>query len=439
MARVVVGRTDRAKLNRLLAAAGFVGALAVTTASCGGGGSASALQVERETLGDTLVVRTVAGSVWGGPAVLEPELRIGAFEGEDHEMFGRVQALAVSGEGAIYVMDGQVPALRKYSADGAYLGTFGRSGGGPGEYQQPDGGLGVLPDGRVVVRDPGNARLQVYSPDGDAVTTWRIRGGFNTSNPLVVDTAGRVHTQVLLDPEVPVTEWRSGMVAYDPVTGEPGDTLPAPVWDFEAPRLVAQRSDAGGTNTSVNSVPFSPSPTWAFSPLGHMVGGLSTRYAIDQYLADGTVFRIERTYEPVAVQAGEKADREARTRWGMRQTQPDWRWNGPAIPDLKPPFQRIFTGRDGRLWVLLHQPGEPIPPDQIDEPRTPDARPPARWREPIAFDVFEADGTYLGLIRAPAGFTTSPSPVFDGDRVWAVVRDELEVPYVVRFRVVRTS
>jgi hypothetical protein len=439
MERVVVGRTHRATLNRLLGAAAFAGALAVSTASCRAGTSASALEVERETIGDTLVVRTVAGSVWGGPSTLEPELRIGALEGEDHEMFGRVQALAVSGDGDIYVMDGQIPALRKYSADGEYLGTFGRSGGGPGEYQQPDGGLAVLPDGRVVVRDPGNARLQVYSPDGDAVATWRIRGGFNTSNPLVVDTAGRVHTMVLLDPEVPVTEWRSGVVAYDPFTGEAGDTLPAPVWDFEAPRLVAQRSDTGGTSTSVNSVPFSPSPTWAFSPLGHMVGGLSTRYAIDQYLPDGTVLRVERAYDPVPVHGGEKANREEQTRWGMRRTQPDWRWNGPPIPSLKPPFRRVLVGEDGRIWVLLHQPAEPIPEDEIDEPRGADPRPVDRWREPIAFDVYEPDGTYLGLVRAPRGLSISPVPIFRGDRVWAMVQDELEVPYVVRFRVVRTS
>ena len=43
----------------------------------------------------------------------------------------------------------------------------------------------------------------------------------------------------------------------------------------------------------------------------------------------------------------------------------------------------------------------------------------------------------LGLVRAPDGFTTSPSPVFRGDQVWAVVRDELDVQYIVRFRITR--
>lgn len=437
MRRVGVARSGCRKPSRFGGAAALGGTLAMVMAiaACGEGRAHAALQVERDTIGDTVVVRTVAGSAWGAPGTLEPEIRIGAFEGEDHEMLGRVQSLAVAPDGSIYIMDGQVPALRKYGADGRYVATFGRAGGGPGEYQQPDGGLVVLPDGRVVLRDPGNARLQVYSPSGDAVATWPIRGGFNTSNPMVADTAGRVHTQVLLDPVAAVTEWRMGMVVYDPATGEPGDTLAAPAWEYEAPRLVAQRTGEGGTSTSVNSVPFSPGPSWAFSPLGRMVGGLSTRYAIDQYLPDGTVLRIERTHEPVAIQGPEKANREEQARWNMRQTQPDWRWNGPAIPDFKPPFQRVHAGRDGRIWVHLHRPGEPVPADEIDEPRDSDARPPTRWREPVAFDVFEPDGTYLGLVRAPAGFAIWPTPIYDGDRVWAVVRDDLDVPYVVRFRI----
>jgi hypothetical protein len=35
-----------------------------------------------DTIGDTIVVRTVSGSVWGGPAELAEELRIGVFEGK---------------------------------------------------------------------------------------------------------------------------------------------------------------------------------------------------------------------------------------------------------------------------------------------------------------------------------------------------------------------
>ncbi len=214
--------------------------------------------------------------------------------------------------------------------------------------------------------------------------------------------------------------------------------MASPVWDYEEPEIIAQRTSEDGTSTSVNNVPFSPAEHWAFSPLGYMVGGLSTRYAIDQYRRDGTVLRMEREYEPVPVTSGERSNREERARWNMRQTQPDWTWNGPAIPDHKPPFRDINVGRDGRIWVMVSTPGEQIPDDEIIEPsdQGPNPRPATRWREPTAYDVFEPDGTYLGRVMAPTGISPWPEPVFDGDRVWAVVRDELDVQYVTRFRVV---
>jgi hypothetical protein len=406
-----------------------------------GGESVPRLQVEHDTVGDTMIVRTVAGSQWGTVATLVPEIRIGVFEGEDHYMFGQVRSLAVAPDGSIYAMDSQVPALRKYAADGTYLNTLGREGAGPGEYRGPDGGLAVLPDGRVVLRDPRNARLQVYSASGEPLATWPIRGNFNTSNPMVVDTAGRVYTQILLDPEASVMDWRMGLLAMSPATGEPVDTVAAPTWDYEGPKIVAQHDTGDGTNTSVNTVPFSPSEHWAFSPLGYMVGGISNRYAIDLYHSDGTVLRIERAHDPVSVQAAERANREEITRWNMRQTQPDWTWNGPAIPDEKPPFRGLYIGKDGRIWVLLHQPGEQIPEGEIIDGggEGPNPRPPTRWRERPAFDVFEPDGTYLGHVQAPVSLALYPTPTFDGDYVWAVVRDELDVQYVTRFRVDRGS
>lgn len=407
-------------------------------AACGGDGSPGELRVERDSVGDTVVVRTLAGSEWGAPGRLEPEVTIGEFDGEDHYMFGQVSAIAVGPDGAMYAMDTQVPALRKYDAQGNYVATFGREGSGPGEYKGPDGGLVVLSDGRVVLRDPANARLQVYAPTGEALGTVPIRGNFNTSNPMVADTAGRIHTQILLDPEANVSEWKAGLVAYDLDLGQAVDTIPAPEWEFEAPRLMAQHTGERGTSTSINGVPFSPQSDWAFSPFGHMVGGIATRYAIDQYHRDGRVTRIERVVEPVPVQGDERANREEQATWSLRRTQPDWSWNGPPIPDHKPPFRDIQVGRDGRIWVLLHAAGERIPEEELDPPSQarPDARPVDRWREPVVFDVFEPDGTYLGLVHGPRGFSTYPTPVFDGDRVWAIVRDDLDVQYLTRFRVV---
>ena len=92
-------------------------------------------------------MRTIQGSVWGETATLAEEMRLGMFEGPDEYMLGNVRSMAVTDADEIYLFDSQVPALRKYDADGTHIATFGREGGGPGEYKNPDGGLGVLPDG----------------------------------------------------------------------------------------------------------------------------------------------------------------------------------------------------------------------------------------------------------------------------------------------------
>ncbi len=145
--------------------------------------AASEWRAQVDTVGDTITVRTLAGSEWGA-AELVPELRIGALEGADHEILGQIIGLTIDAVDNIYIYDHQVPALRKYAPDGRYLATFGREGGGPGEYANSDGGLAALADGRIVLRDPGNARFTVYAADGEYLAGWRTRGRTYTSLPI---------------------------------------------------------------------------------------------------------------------------------------------------------------------------------------------------------------------------------------------------------------
>ncbi|MFQ5688689.1 MAG: hypothetical protein ACE5HQ_00265 [Gemmatimonadota bacterium] len=284
------GRPAGRRAARLLA-------IGVLTLGVGGGGSGCGGEVRRsgagwvavrDTLGDTVVVRTVHGSVWGTDAQLVEEVRVGRLDGPDEYTFGDIIALAVDSVGAIYVSDRQTPALRKYGPDGAYLATFGRRGGGPGEYERPDGGLAVLPDGRVLLRDPANGRIDVYGPDGEYVTEWRIQGGMYTR---------------------------------------------------------------------------------------------------------------------------------------------------------RPPFKNLWVDLDGRVWVQLSTKGERVPAAEREsgDGAGPGTRSEfqARWREPVAFDVFEPDGRLLGTVQAGFRVRAYPQPVARGDHLWAVEVDELGVPSVVRYRIVR--
>jgi len=393
---------------------------------------ASAWRADTSMVGDTVVVETLSGSVWGDTADLVPEVSIGMLDGPPEYTLGQIYALAMGPDGTIYAMDRHVPALRVYDPDGTYRTTFGRSGGGPGEYERPDGGLNVLSDGRVLLRDPSNARIQVYGPDGTPRGEWRIRGRFNTSNRMIVDTLDRAYTMILLDASADVADWRSGLVQILP-DGTPGDTLVNPDTGFEGARIEARHeTEDGGVNASINSVPFSPSEFSVLSPHGYFIHGISNDYAFTLLVPDRPI-RVRKSYTPVPVTAGERREEEAQATRNMRYTDPNWRWDGPPIPETKPPFVNVYPGEDGTVWVRVSQPG--VQHDDPDYDPTDAQSVREEWGEPVVFDVFDEDGSYLGAVRAPDDFSPYPPPLFWRDRVLATTRDELDVQRIVLFRV----
>jgi hypothetical protein len=407
----------------------------LTLVGCSAGdavGGGEVWQATRDTIGDTIVVRTISGSAWGDTASLVPELSIGMLDGPEEYMFGSVVSLALGGDGTIYAMDRQVPALRVYNSDGTYRATFGRPGEGPGEYERPDGGLNILSDGRVLLRDPANARIQVYSPEGEPLDEWRIRGGFNTSNRMIVDRQDNAYTIILLDVEADVRDWRSGLVQILP-DGTPGDTIEAPDTGFEESRIEARfTDDEGGTSASITGVPFTPGEFAVLSPQGYFIHSISTDYALT-LLKPGEPLRIEKSWKPVEVTRGEREEEEAFATRDMRQTEPGWTWDGDPIPATKPPFSNLFAGEDGTIWVRVSTSAvrredpdyDPAEPDAIAN----------EWYEPWLFDVFDEDGGYLGAVRAPDEFRTHPRPIFTRDVVLGTTRDEYDVQSIVKFRV----
>ena len=76
-------------------AAGVI-ALSLVTVACAPGAPAPSQQdVVIDTIGDTIVVRTLAGSVWDMEATLQPEVSIGELDGAEEYLFGRVSSIAV--------------------------------------------------------------------------------------------------------------------------------------------------------------------------------------------------------------------------------------------------------------------------------------------------------------------------------------------------------
>ena len=96
-----------------------------------------------------------------------------------------VGAVAVAGDGSVYVADG-ADRIDRFAADGTLLNSWGKSGTGPGEFRfgagggndsGAGGGIAIGADGTVYVADTRNDRVQRFAADG--------------TNPTVIVPKGR--------------------------------------------------------------------------------------------------------------------------------------------------------------------------------------------------------------------------------------------------------
>src|SRR6266702_5855182 len=87
--------------------------------------------------------------------------------GKGHDTFDRPTDVAIGNNGDIFVTDGHSKNDRviKFTKDGHYIKEWGRTGSGPGEFNQPHA-LDIDPQGRIFVADRSNNRLQMFDQDG---------------------------------------------------------------------------------------------------------------------------------------------------------------------------------------------------------------------------------------------------------------------------------
>jgi DNA-binding beta-propeller fold protein YncE len=98
--------------------------------------------------------------------------------------------VAVAPDGDIYVADGYGNSnVHRFSPEGKLLSSWGKPGNGPGEFTTPHA-VRIHPDGRVLVADRENNRLQVFSREGEYIHEWR-----DLYHPmdLYIDTSGMVY------------------------------------------------------------------------------------------------------------------------------------------------------------------------------------------------------------------------------------------------------
>jgi len=95
--------------------------------------------------------------------------------------------------------------------------------------------------------------------------------------------------------------------------------------------------------------------------------------------------------------------------------------------DTWPALAALLAGPEGTLWVQRVDPDDAIDPAAFEDLQNLQVGSPA-W------DVFDAEGRYLGIVEMPERFT--PRRVV-GDLIYGVQTDEMGVARVARLRVVR--
>ena len=374
------------------------------------------------TAGNVTTVVNESGSVWGGTAILVEEASIGVESGEDAYMFGSLAGVAASDD-RIYVLDRQVPALRMYDLDGGHLGDIGSIGSGPGEYRRPDG-LGVADDGRLFVRDASQARVLIYSAEGVALETWSLQKTVRSFLPMAVTRDGAFFDPVGVESANDIMNWKWGMQRFGH-EGPVGPSIPVPDFAFRPAQLEAR---SGGRMMAMD-IPFYPSLLWVLGPTGAMVAGTSDDYRYEVHDAGGDVTIVLRAWERVPAPEEEVQLAEKRAYDTFRELDPNWSWNGPAIPDHMPAYSLLLPDRDGRVWVQ----------SIVGTRRVPDCGPEAGrscWVAVHAVDVFGADGRYLGAVEPPPSFHLSLQTFIAGSTVVGATTAEAGTIVVKRYRLV---
>ncbi len=380
---------------------------------------------------DTLVVRADNSPLWGQEVQLSEEIRIGMLDGPDEYLFGRIGSVAVGLDGMIFVYDGHVPVIRQYDSTGMYLKDVGREGAGPGEYRRVLG-MRVLSDGGLAIWDAGNGRITVYDPRGDYVDDHLVPSGLFAADVFFIDTAGSFYVKASdrsrRGGQVARRERNGGpVVVTGPIAhllikvsakGEITDSIRLPMEESGSAFVLATPEGYRG--------PFAEDRCYTWSLLGYVVTGENTRYAIDLELPDGTIRRIERRYEAVRVEQGERSQWEAWADFFARR--PGAERFGP-IPERKPAFRALSVDDDGRIWVdrYTRATKHDAPPRESGN-----ETPPYLWRETPTFDVIDPLGEFLGTVSLPA---RSRLAVSRGVQVWGVQRGEFDEQYVVRWRI----
>lgn len=365
---------------------------------------------------------------------------IGTVDGADWEAFGRIRDVAFGPGGDLFVLDQQAAIVHRVSPEGRHLGTIGRQGEGPGEYQVPIG-VTVMRDGRIAVRDLGRRSWAVFAPDGTYLENLRPDGSLGelsglefaadgsmigVPNDILLVRNGRLQRTYMVEgAENAGNVERLPVIALDADGGDP--RVIHEMW--LAPREV---TDGG----QLRDMAFVASPHWDVLPDGRVVVVDSLAWEVDLVgshlgLPDQR-FTRPLSPQPVTERMREReierraalpnqgrtggmisfgGTEEERSR-ALTRAMEERLKAGLGFPEYRQVVREVMVDPAGRIWVS----------------RTPEALAP---EAPGPVDVLSPAGEYLGTVE---DFTLPDAFGPDGLAAW-VGEGEFEVPIVTVRRV----
>lgn len=401
--------------------------------SGGAGGNGDWSGEMRDSAGVAIVENTGEG-LWdaGSSWQLEEVLRIGSSEADpeftatDPEyQFGQIAGIGVSTAGEIFVMDQQAQQVRVFTNEGVFQRSIGQPGGGPGEFGQGAGPVLIAAGDTVVVPDMANQRVSLFAADGAYLSSWPIE--FEAGIPIRWETTnqGVVVNQVRPFGQGDSPDQMDAIVARG-ADGILIDTL-------RSMPSGKTFSFGGGGPPEFNF--FSPEPAWALYPGGRVLFGINNQYDIGLYGSDGSMVRSIR--RPTERQPVGQADQDAFLQAIERA------WQEAGVPpqalqqlrsavhfaDQYPAYLQFLSGPDGSIWVQHVADVSTMGASELENFNPLLSLGGARW------DVFDGEGRFLGPVEMPNRF----QPVrFQGELIYGIWRDELDVQHVMVLRVQET-
>lgn len=351
--------------------------------------------------------------------------RIGTVEGEGTSL-SSVSGLAQL-DSTLFLIESSPPRAARFRVSGEWLGDFSGTGDGPGELRSPSS-IGVTGN-RVWVADPRAARLEAFTPDGHSLESFRFSIPPDSLGNRAFPVALLEDGSVLAGPgSVSVGAVIRGALTHGTYyrTTASGEVL-GTVYESAVPESDFFQAPLQGRSVIMGGHPIPQAPLVSAFPDG------SGMVAVERWISSGSpasfllrVFNSEGTktaevavpYEPVS--GGNWLERFlAEQREAMEGN------GGPSTARILnaleenlaprpflPPITKALAGRDGSIWLRREETG-------LDS---------VRW------EILDRSGALAGMTWLG---TETNIVLASLDEAWAVETDEFDVPFLVRYRVVR--